>query len=334
VKVFVFKPEILQYEHDNIEVFCGRTLQFISLLNKVSPDIVLAHSPSIWMSLSIPKILLRKRIPFIVYIHGYDIINPVFYHSFAPWELTNKFKHIVRSNIKSIGRALFCLNKADALIFPSRWTHIHARINSLFKNPKSYIIPNPINTDIFAPKAVRNENQPLRGLSVRGLSWKYGIDILIKAFSKSPYPLTILGKGSLLSYYKELIKKFSSNIKIKAESLSQTELSKFYEDFDFCVIPSRIEAQCVTMCETMAKGIPVIANKVAALPEFVQDYHNGLLVHSCAPDEMHQKVLELANDKKLRATLAVNGARYVKDKLSTDVIIPREIALFQTITHR
>ena len=79
--------------------------------------------------------------------------------------------------------------------------------------------------------------------------------------------------------------------------------------FDIMVFPSLFSEGCpISMLEAMALGRPIIASRVAAIPEILRDGENGLLVEPGSPGEIADAIRRLAGDTELRSRLG-EGAR-------------------------
>lgn len=89
--------------------------------------------------------------------------------------------------------------------------------------------------------------------------------------------------------------------------LPAEQLHSFYQDLDVFVIPSHQEGFGIVGIEAMACGVPVVSTRCGGPEDFVVDHQTGFLAAS-EPDEIAQRILEIVNDRTLRATLSA-GAR-------------------------
>jgi colanic acid/amylovoran biosynthesis glycosyltransferase len=83
---------------------------------------------------------------------------------------------------------------------------------------------------------------------------------------------------------------------------------------DLLVLPSFLEGLPIVLMEAMAVGTPVIASRVAGIPELVQDGKSGLLFTPSAWDELAKCMERLAADASLRTAFAVAGRSAVADE--------------------
>lgn len=76
---------------------------------------------------------------------------------------------------------------------------------------------------------------------------------------------------------------------------------------DVLVLPSFMEGLPIVLMEAMALHVPVIASRVAGIPELVIDGETGLLFDPANWDGLEEAVARLAEDAELREQLARNG---------------------------
>lgn len=89
----------------------------------------------------------------------------------------------------------------------------------------------------------------------------------------------------------------------------RADVEDWYPAFDVHVITSlpRSEGTTTTALEAQACGIPVVATRVAAVPEVVEDEVTGLLVEPERPELVAEAVLRLLGDDATRASLGAAG---------------------------
>jgi glycosyltransferase involved in cell wall biosynthesis len=330
VKVFVPSKTVYAYDFEEINVYKGTNHTYKALLKDFDPDIVAIHSPRYTMSKNPLKMLdeIRTQAPIVIWIHGTEAVINAFHHYLPPWQIKAKIRNILGGTLK-ITILRFLIPKASAVVYVSKWMKNTAERYFLFKHPYSFIIPNPIDTALFAYAKKDAQNKKM-GISVRGLEWKYGIDIAIKAYSNlKETNLTILGTGPLETYMRNLAKKCRSNVSFLNIHVEHNKMPELYAKYGYFVAPSRTEAQGVAMCEAMACGLPVIATNVGGIPEFIKNGINGIIVPPEDPNALRKAAKKFLSDEKLYNTLSENGAKYVKENLSHEEIYKKEYTVFK-----
>ncbi len=88
---------------------------------------------------------------------------------------------------------------------------------------------------------------------------------------------------------------------------------------DLFLLPSYAEGQPVAILEAMAAGLPIVATRVGAIPDVVQDGRNGLLVEAGDTAALTQAIDELVADV---------GRRREMGRLSRQLAAPYDVKLY------
>jgi glycosyltransferase involved in cell wall biosynthesis len=96
---------------------------------------------------------------------------------------------------------------------------------------------------------------------------------------------------------------------------------------DVCAAPSRNEGMGRSLVEAMALGVPVVASAVGGIPAVVGDDEVGRLVPPDDAEALAAALLELAEDRALRAKLG-EAARVRARRFSTAMAEARMLALY------
>lgn len=83
---------------------------------------------------------------------------------------------------------------------------------------------------------------------------------------------------------------------------------------DLLVLPSFMEGLPIVLMEAMALGVPVVASRVAGIPELVEDGQTGLLFAPSNWDELEHQIERLLTDKPLYAAVSERGKVKVADE--------------------
>ena len=103
---------------------------------------------------------------------------------------------------------------------------------------------------------------------------------------------------------------------------------KYLKAFDVFVLPSIKEGFPWVILEAMAAEIPIIATKVGAIPEIIQDGKNGILIEPKNPQQIVDAITKLLNNEHLRKGLAEQGKNTVIEKFNLDKMIKQYEDLF------
>lgn len=91
---------------------------------------------------------------------------------------------------------------------------------------------------------------------------------------------------------------------------------------DVAVVPSQFEAFSLSVIEAMASGTPLVATRVGAIPEIVEDGVTGLLSQPGDALDLAAKILTVLADRDLAGRLTENGLR-TAERYSIDKFIRR-----------
>lgn len=156
---------------------------------------------------------------------------------------------------------------------------------------------------IYAGSNVKQDNEPIlnnenygnKNIIFVGVYWerKGGPD-LVQAFKKvlEVHPdanLTIVGCTPN-------VKITNCNIvgKIKVE-----ELSKYYLNSSIFCLPTKREPFGIVFIEAMMHKLPIVANRIGALPDFVSENKSGVLVEPGNINQLAEALIQLLNNPQL-----------------------------------
>lgn len=97
---------------------------------------------------------------------------------------------------------------------------------------------------------------------------------------------------------------------------------------DVLVLPSFMEGLPIVLMEALALGKPVIATRVAGIPELVRDGETGLLFTPSDWNELAAHIRALATDDALRSSLGSNGPRRIAEEFDVRKSAAQLAALF------
>ena len=155
-----------------------------------------------------------------------------------------------------------------------------------------------------------------RFISVGRLSPEKGQAGLLEAFAslcpeRPEVELVFVGDGPELDRLRMRARDLKIADRVEfAGRLGERETLEKIASADALVLPSFMEGLPIVLMEAMAIGTPVIASRVAGIPELVTDGESGLLFTPSNWDELAECMRRLASDGPLRKALA-DAARAV-----------------------
>lgn len=180
-------------------------------------------------------------------------------------------------------------------------THLQNKIKTNDALSKLMLLPNFIEDHLFA----KNTSKPnclttnYRALFIGGITRSKGCHELIAAaqtFANIEFHL--YGKMHADMSAIDL----PSNIILHGE-IAHSELLNHMPQYHFLLFPSHTEGFPLTVLEAMALGLPVIATRVGAIPQMIDDGKGGFL---CAPHDSEalcHAIRQLTSQPQLLATL-------------------------------
>ena len=110
------------------------------------------------------------------------------------------------------------------------------------------------------------------------------------------------------------------------------DLAAFYRGARMLVFPSIwFETFGIVGAEAMSHGVPVVASRIGALSNLVQDGVNGLLFEPGDPDDLANKVTRLWNDAELCRRLGRAARRKAIEEWSPGRHIERHRAVYREL---
>jgi glycosyltransferase involved in cell wall biosynthesis len=247
---------------------------------------------------------------------------------------------------------------ADAVMFDGEaLIDLHGGRESL-RAPAFVYFP-PVDTTRFAPsvehrREVREqlgipEEAPVVG-AVASLNPMKGLEHLVDAAARvaaaRPDTRFVVVGGAPESHraYRERLRRRADELALPNPMVfagERSDVERWYPAFDVHVISSlaRSEGTTTTAMEAQACGVPVVATRVAAVAEVVDDGVTGLLVPPEQPRALADAVLRVLGDETLRDRMGAAGReaaveRFDAEQAAAVYVQAYEAALAHLTTHR
>lgn len=211
------------------------------------------------------------------------------------------------------------LKDADLLLSTS---HCMARQTEQFARGKEIIVtPFGVDVTAFSPAAPAERDSVNIGF-IKGVSRKYGIEFLIRAFRRvkdacreENVKLLVYGDGDQLEEMKALA--FSLGIGQEVTffgRIPHERVPDALHQMDIFCVPSTLDSESfgVSAVEAMACAIPCVTSDAAGLSEVMVDGETGYIVERENVEELAEKIILLVRDSQLRAAFGRNGRARVK----------------------
>ena len=197
----------------------------------------------------------------------------------------------------------FARSQLLPMVPPERWERLH-------------VVRLGVELPPSAPSVPPGDGR-LRVLSVGQLAERKGFTVLLEALAALRdrgvgVDATVVGEGPARAELERRIEQhgLSGSVTL-AGALSHDETLARYAAADVFCLPSFAEGVPVVLMEAMARSRPVVATRIAGIPELVEDGVSGLLVTPGRADELVQALARLAGDADGRARLGAAGREAV-----------------------
>ena len=133
-----------------------------------------------------------------------------------------------------------------------------------------------------------------------------------------------------LDYFNKAVKGFTNikSIIIGKGNRFIPDAYKYLKAFDIFILPSVKEGFPWTILEAMAAEVSIIAAKVGAIPEIIQNNRTGILVEPRNSQQISEAIKKLIGDKNLRESLAKEAKKIVIEKFNLKTMVKKYEDLF------
>ena len=191
---------------------------------------------------------------------------------------------------------------------------------------KIKVRPNWIDCKEFSPSFAKRNNHLL---AVGRLNKQKNLSLLFKSLEVSGHRLDLVGQGEL---YEQLVSE-AVDLGLDVKFLGKIPNDKMPELYQSCkiyIISSYYEGNPKSLLEAMACGCAVIGTKVSGIRELINHDKTGLVVNGDSKS-LKDAINSLLSNEEKRKFLAENACEYVRKYHSLEVIIKKEISLFEEI---
>jgi glycosyltransferase involved in cell wall biosynthesis len=146
-------------------------------------------------------------------------------------------------------------------------------------------------------------------------------DLLLHALVEAPEVTCVFaGDGPMRSRLERLAETLGvAERALFLGSVGQADMPALYAAADFVVMPSFSETTSMVAVEAMACGTPVIATRIAELPNLVTDWERGFLIKPGDVGQLAMALRFVDGDADLRARMSKNAQHFVSELLSPTV---------------
>jgi L-malate glycosyltransferase len=155
-------------------------------------------------------------------------------------------------------------------------------------------------------------------------------DALASRADLAPLHLVVVGDGDLRDDLQRRVEQLGLTSRVHFTG-ARRDLGNILGAADMFVMPSLWEGLPLSMVLAMGAGLPVIASRVAGIPEIVRDRVTGLLVDPGNAPQLAGAMAELTTDAPLGVRLGAAARDFVRPRFGTDGYIASITALYDRL---
>jgi glycosyltransferase involved in cell wall biosynthesis len=171
--------------------------------------------------------------------------------------------------------------------------------------------------------------------SVGRLAPQKGQRYLLEAIQKmvaagEDVALVLVGEGPLLGSLKAQVAASGLERRVFFAGF-RPEVRDLMPEFDVFVLPSVWEGFGLVLLEAMAAGRAIVASRVSAIPEVVEDGVTGFLVPPGDSDALAEALVTLRRDGVKRERLGIAGAERLRRQFTLERMVERTIEVYRAV---
>lgn len=292
-----------------------------NVLKKECPDILHAHYATSYGMVA----ALAGFHPFIMSVWGSDV------YEFPRQSLTNRLA------------VEFMLKRADRVLSTSGMMASEA---SKYYKGEIGVTPFGVDLNIFrtiSGHSRRNRRRVVFG-TVKTLSHKYGIDLLVRAFARMRQMLAVRGSGNVAETGlliagkgpdRDALESLASELGVASfvnflGDVPHDKVPGIYSDVDVAVFLSRAESFGVSAVEAMACSVPVIASDADGFREILEN-GAGIIVPGENAEAAAEAMFRLAVNEEERWSLGEKGRRRAEERYDWQKNVETMLAEYRNV---
>ncbi|MBA3947265.1 MAG: glycosyltransferase [Herpetosiphonaceae bacterium] len=274
-----------------------------------------------------------RRLPLVVSLHGSDVF-------FAERNAATAL--VARWTARQAGMITACSND------------LAARLVALGAEPRRLMtVPYGVDAEQFVPsdgQAVRADlgiapDQPLL-MWISRMVYKKGVHVLLDALPMivQAHPRAVLLLGGYGDLRDELVAQaqwlgLSDHVRFPG-SISHDEVNRYWNAADVAVVPAihdqrgNVDGLPNMLLEAMSAGRPIVASRIAGIPQVINDGVHGLLVPEGDPAALAQAIIRLLDDRTLASRLGAAARARVERELRWSHIAARFEQVYELAQRR
>jgi 1,4-alpha-glucan branching enzyme len=210
---------------------------------------------------------------------------------------------------------------------------------------KQVMIPNGVNTDVYAEAQSKDLTQFRRRFALPGerivlfvgrLVYEKGVHVLVnaipKVLEKVNAKTVIVGNGYMKEQISGIVKGLGIDQKVMFTGFVDDEtLRRLQTSADVSVVPSLFEPFGIVALEAMAAKSPVVVSDTGGLAEIVDHDVDGIKVYPNNPDSLAWGITRVLTDERNANRLRSNAYKKIQEKYNWDRIAKQTRDVYRAV---
>ncbi len=198
------------------------------------------------------------------------------------------------------------------------------------------VLYNPVHLDTQA--ASRQPKNHVQFSFLGRLGERKGVYELIECiqrgkevFMRTGARFVLAGDGEI-DKVKSMVKDKGLESMVEVPGWVDTDKKEFIlSSTDVLVLPSRNEQMPMSVLEGMARGCPIIATRIAGIPEMVADGENGYLYEPGDKDALTKSLLELSENTVMRKKMGERSFEIARTKFESQKVLSDLVGIYGSL---
>lgn len=147
------------------------------------------------------------------------------------------------------------------------------------------------------------------------------------------FELLIVGDGPYMPSLRKLVDEYGLADRVQLTGdIEYADMEKLYREADLVVFPTEVpEAMGRISLEGMVMGRPVIASRIGAVPEIVEDGETGILFKPGDYRELASAMIRLIVDREARIAMGKKGREVINRKVDRNKIVESHLESYRRL---
>jgi 1,2-diacylglycerol 3-alpha-glucosyltransferase len=185
------------------------------------------------------------------------------------------------------------------------------------------VVSNPIRVDLFRPLERRTEVKRKLGIGPEAVllfgriaaekNLDFAVEIFAAVAERRHVELVVIGDGPYRATLERRIAE--RNLSARTRMLGELRGEPLNEAINACevyLITSKSETQSMTLLQASAAGLPVVAIRAGALPEYVADGQTGYVVDESDRERFVDLIVSVLDDRGFARRLGAKGREFAQ----------------------